>query len=89
MAALGTHISHFDLLVDVQQSLLDLRPEAVGHVHPGAGRALLPAVLKRRADGARDHTLHFGRCVDKVEVLTSALYRGTRQRECRSGRSFR
>lgn len=32
-----THVSQFELLVQVQHLLLDLRPQGVRDVHPGAG----------------------------------------------------
>lgn len=69
----GTHVSHFELPVDVQQLIPDLRPQAVRYVHPGAGRTLLTSVLEGRADGSLHHALHMRRRVHEVEVLPAAL----------------
>lgn len=71
--SLWTHVSHFDVFMNVQQLLFDLRPHAVRYVHPGAGRTLLTSVLKRRANRPHHHALNVCRPVDKVEILPAAL----------------
>lgn len=68
-----THISHSQVSADVQQLLSDLRPQAVGDVHPGAGRALLTPELKGRADGPVHHALHVCRLVNKVKIFATTF----------------
>jgi hypothetical protein len=66
-------VADFQRAPDLQQTLLDLGPERLRHVHPGAGAALLAAELEGRPDGAVHHGGDVGAVVDEVVVLAAAL----------------
>ena len=59
--------------MDLDETLLDLRPQGLWGVDPGARRALLARVLEGRPDGGGDDGLHLGGGVDEVVVLAAAL----------------
>ena len=66
-------VAELEGLLGLDQALLDLGPEGLGHVHPGAGGALLSGVLEGRPDGGGHDGLDLGRGVDEVVVLAAAL----------------
>ena len=64
-----------EALLRLGQPLLDLGPERLRHVHPGAGRALLALVLEGAARARRHHRVDVRRRVHEVVVLAAALWK--------------
>lgn len=66
-----------DALLDglgvVDELLLELGPDRLGHVQARGGTALLALVLKGAADGLDGGVVEVGRLVDQVEVLATGL----------------
>ena len=62
-----------EALLRLRQALLHFRPQRLGHVHPGAGRALLTLVLEGAPRARRHDRVDVRRRVDEVVVLAAAL----------------
>ena len=65
--------THLDGLLGLNQPLLDLVPEGLRNVHPGAGGALLSLILKCRSDSGGHNALHLSSGMNEMIIFASTF----------------